>query len=280
MHDDAVKSAIAPVLDQVRDVAGWLWERGWAERNAGNVSIDVTEDLAGHAPGGATIEGPGLRRGPFACAVGQSEVAGRAFLVSGTGVRFRDLAREPRSGTMVVRVDGDAAGYDIEWDPSGGSLRPTSELISHLAVHARLRAVAAPRRVVLHTHPTHLVALNHTLAGAAEVTLNQVLWAMMPEVKVFVPEGVALAPYRTPGSAALAEATTARVAEHRVIVWDKHGCVATERDLVEAFDLLDTLDKAARLYLLCLAAGSVPRGLTADEVDDLGRLAADLGTDP
>ena len=37
---------LGPILHDVREVSGYLWERGWAERNAGNLSIDVTELVA------------------------------------------------------------------------------------------------------------------------------------------------------------------------------------------------------------------------------------------
>ena len=28
---------------QVAEVAGYLWEKGWAERNGGNITINITE---------------------------------------------------------------------------------------------------------------------------------------------------------------------------------------------------------------------------------------------
>lgn len=30
-------------IAEVAEVAGYLWERGWAERNGGNISVNVTE---------------------------------------------------------------------------------------------------------------------------------------------------------------------------------------------------------------------------------------------
>ena len=29
-------------LDEVAEIAGYLWQKGWAERNAGNISINIT----------------------------------------------------------------------------------------------------------------------------------------------------------------------------------------------------------------------------------------------
>ena len=30
-------------IDEVAEVAGYLWEKGWAERNGGNISYNVTD---------------------------------------------------------------------------------------------------------------------------------------------------------------------------------------------------------------------------------------------
>ena len=32
-------------IDQVAEVAGYLWQKGWAERNGGNIVINVTDQL-------------------------------------------------------------------------------------------------------------------------------------------------------------------------------------------------------------------------------------------
>jgi len=106
------------------------------------------------------------------------------------------------------------------------------------------------------------------------------LWSMVPEVRLTVSEGVGVVPYHLPGSRALADATADAVQRRRAVVWDRHGCVAVDRDVVHAFDLIDTLDKAARIYLTCLAANATPRGLSEEELEALGRLAERLGPAP
>ena len=30
-------------LDSVAEVAGYLWQKGWAERNGGNLTLNITE---------------------------------------------------------------------------------------------------------------------------------------------------------------------------------------------------------------------------------------------
>ena len=43
--------ALMAEIDRIAEVAGYLWTKGWAERNGGNISVNVTslltsEDLA------------------------------------------------------------------------------------------------------------------------------------------------------------------------------------------------------------------------------------------
>ena len=37
------RPALAREVNKVAEVAGYLWEKGWAERNGGNITINVTE---------------------------------------------------------------------------------------------------------------------------------------------------------------------------------------------------------------------------------------------
>jgi rhamnulose-1-phosphate aldolase len=247
-----VDDVLAPVLADVRQVAAWMWQRGWVEATAGNLSVDVTDVVAS------------TKSAPVRC-----DTSDLWLLASAAGSRFRTLAREPERGTLLVRIQGDGHVPLTVWDPSGAA-RPTSELPAHLSVHRALRIHAPSRRVVLHAHPTQLLALNHTAVGANESSLNRVLWSVLPEVKLMMPEGVALAPYRRPGSRDLAEACARAVRHHRVVVWDRHGCMVVEDDCASAFDLMDVVDKAARVYLAAAAVGHDPRGLTDEEVGALG----------
>ena len=37
--------ALMAEIDRICEVAGYLWEKGWAERNGGNISVNITELL-------------------------------------------------------------------------------------------------------------------------------------------------------------------------------------------------------------------------------------------
>jgi rhamnulose-1-phosphate aldolase len=256
------------ILRDAQEVAGYLWERGWAERNAGNLSIDVTALVTPVADGFSWIAPQQL---PSAVPA----LGGRIFLVTGTGRRFRDFARDVENNSVLLRLDDDGAGHRrLERESEGPALGPTSELPSHLELHRYLLADGSGLSVVLHTHPTELIALTHMPDCRDGAGLNRALWSVHPEVKVFLPRGVGLVPYTLPGTRELGAATVEVMREgHEVAVWQFHGCLAVGTGASEAFDLIDTVDKAARISLLCRHAGHRPDGLGPEEQAELAELA-------
>ena len=99
---------------------------------------------------------------------------------------------------------------------------------------------------------------------------------MHPEVKVTLPEGVGFAPYCCPGTGELADATIKSLVEKRITVWEKHGVVAIGRDVTEAFDLVDTISKAAEIFFICKMAGMEPEGLNKAQLEELAELSKRL----
>ena len=37
------RPALTYAVNQVAEVAGYLWQKGWAERNGGNITLNITE---------------------------------------------------------------------------------------------------------------------------------------------------------------------------------------------------------------------------------------------
>lgn len=37
------RPALAEEVNKVAEVAGYLWQKGWAERNGGNITVNITE---------------------------------------------------------------------------------------------------------------------------------------------------------------------------------------------------------------------------------------------
>ncbi len=250
------------LIDDTLRVAKLLWERGWAERNAGNISADVTELVS--------QEGTNFDRFPRReMKVPQLELAGRCFFVTATGSRFRDLHQRPEKDLLIIRIANTLDSYHIIWGGESRRSRPTSEFISHLKIHHFLRQNDLPQKVIVHTHATHLIALTHIKQYNHEETINRLLWSMHPEVKMVLPEGVGFSPYCCPGSEELSNATVSALKHHRVVLWEKHGCIAIGNDVFEAFDLIDTVNKSAEVFFICKSAGYEPQGLTDEQLAEL-----------
>jgi rhamnulose-1-phosphate aldolase len=249
------------VLEDIADIAGLISERGWAERNAGNISVDVTDDCR-HRKGR-------LETSKFQTAKKYPELAGRYYLVTATGSRFRDIAKKPKEHVFLARIADELDGYHIVGERDKKVCTPTSEFASHLGIHAYLRRHEPGKKAVLHTHPDCLLALTHMRQYLDEKALNNMLWSMHPEMKIVMPDGVGVVPYGLPGSETLAQATVDVLAKHRMVLWEKHGCVAIGRDVFDAFDLIDTANKSAEVFFLVKSAGCEPEGLSAAQLDEL-----------
>lgn len=270
MMTDRLKSnrQLRALTDSVSEVAGFIWQRGWAEKNAGNISVslkNVFELTASECVSLPHTDLPGV----------YENLAGRCFMVTGTGKRMRDIAREPLMNVLIIRVDEEGKGYHIV-SPSGKelipSLRPTSELSSHLSIHSMNEARQSAHAVVIHTHVSEFCALTQSSDFCDERRLNHLIWSMHPEAKIFIPAGVGFVPYHLPGSEALAMATVEALKKHDIAVWEKHGVFATGDTPDNTFDLIDIIAKSASVFFMSRSAGIVPDGLTDSQIDELGKI--------
>lgn len=155
--------------------------------------------------------------------------------------------------------------------------KPTSELLPHLKVHAVRKGVSDNMdRAVIHTHSPNVIALSIAL-DLDTVKLTRLLWEMHAECIVLFPEGIEFLPWTMPGSGELAEATARAVRMRRAVVWQFHGILAVGRSLDSAFGLIDTVEKAASIYLKAMAAGGIRHKLTTANLE---ALAAKFGLRP
>ena len=112
------RPALKKEVDKVAEVAGYLWQKGWAERNGGNITVNVTE-----------LVDDEIRQMPAISEVKQIGVTlphlkGAYFFCKGTNRRMRDLARWPMENGSIIRILDDCASYVIIAD---NPVNPTSE---------------------------------------------------------------------------------------------------------------------------------------------------------
>ena len=257
------RAALKAEIDKVAEVAGYLWTKGWAERNGGNITINITQWVDEEMR-----ELPAITE-PKPIGTTLPRLKGCWFYCKGTGRRMRDLARRPMENGSIIRILPDCAHYGIVAD---APVAPTSELPSHLSVHDYLLAKGSPYRASLHTHPIELVALTHSPKWMEKDVATRMLWSMIPETKAFCPRGLGMVPYMLPSSVELADATIRAIdQDYDVVMWEKHGVFAVDTDIMSAFDQVDVLNKAAQIYISARNMGFEPDGMTDAQMQELSQ---------
>jgi rhamnulose-1-phosphate aldolase len=250
MAEILLNKELQKIIDDIAEVAQYLWEKGWAERNAGNITVDITELIPKKS-----VELTQFTRIPMEITL--PELAGRYFLVTTTGKRCRDLAKQPEKSLLIVRIADELDGYYILWGGEGAQSRPTSEFLPHLKIHGLLCQSKSPQKAVLHSHPSHLIALT-SMEDFGKDTFNRFLWSTHVAANFFLPEGVGMVPFSLEEKEEMAEITADLLRKHRAVLWEKHGCITTGVNVNEAFDFMDILNKAAEVFLICKSAGFEP----------------------
>jgi len=242
------------LVDSVVGTAGDLWHKGWAERNAGNMSVWIDPAL---------LDGEGRTEGPWQEIGTRVEgVAGGHFLITASGSFMHNLDRAPDECLGVVEVDDAGAAWRKLWGFTSGCA-PTSELYAHLRTHAA-RAHAG-RGAIIHTHPQNLIALTYAMA-LDTTTLTRLLWEMHTECIVVFPEGCGYVKWLLPGSDELARASAEMLERRPMVLWQHHGAVAVGPDLETAFGLIDTAEKAAGIYFKAAVLGPVTHRLSTAQL--------------
>jgi rhamnulose-1-phosphate aldolase len=254
------RPALAGQIAEVAEVAGYLWQKGWAERNGGNITLNITDFADDEIRNMRAVSGiiPLGRMFP--------NLKGCYFYCKGTNLRMRDLARRPMDNGSIIRILDDCSNYVIVADKP---VKPTSELASHLSMHNYLLGKGSNYKAALHTHPIDLVAMSHNPKFREKDVLSNLLWSMIPETRAFCPRGLGIIPYAMPSSFELADATIRELDEYDVVLWEKHGVCAVGENILETFDMIDTLSKSAQIYLTAKSMGFEPEGLTEQQMNEM-----------
>lgn len=254
------RPSLAAEIDRIAEVAGYLWQKGWAERNGGNIVVNVSE-YADEQMRSMVAIGERLSIG-----VKLPAIKGNFYYCKGTNRRMRDLAHRPMDNGCIIRICDDCEHYEIIAD---NPIRPTSELSSHLSVHNYLKESGSSYKATVHTHPIELVAMSHNEKYLNQDYLNKLLWSMIPETLVFAPLGLGVCRYEMPGSTKLAAALEEVIKDYDVVLWEKHGVFAAGTDVMDAFDQIDVLNKSANIFMCARNMGFEPDGMTDKAMEDI-----------
>lgn len=248
------------VLESISAAGRRLNDIGAVEAGAGNISaaFDWDVDLSDYFPQQEEIELPFL----------SPALAGYTVLVTGSGCRLRDLARNPRNnlGAVVVHKGGETG--TLHFRRKGNFGRPTSEFNSHLAVHEdQISARGIPFHSVIHAQPPRLVMLSHIPTYASTQAINEAVLRWEPETIVQLREGVGFLPFMIPGSDELMRANVEGLREYQIVLWAKHGVMArSDTSPLRACDRIEYAETGAMYEFMNLQVGGIGQGLTTDEL--------------
>jgi len=160
---------------------------------------------------------------------------GQTCWVTGAGTWLDRLA--PKDFTEINLEDG---------LPRGGEIAPSTELALHVATYRMRPDVNA----IVHLHPQVAVLLDALGEPIRLITTDH----------SFYLRRVARVPFYPPGTAALAEAAAAAVADGtNCVILANHGCSALGADIAMAHRRASNLEEAARLtYRALLLTGGLP----------------------
>jgi rhamnulose-1-phosphate aldolase len=229
-------------VQELIDTAFNMYRLGWDERNGGNISYLVHSNEVNMFPDSK------LEKRIIPVDFDISELKGDYFLITGSGKYFKNVKKAPKDNIGLIKVNDDGKSISILWGLENNAI-PTSELPTHLMSHIARRKVDNKQRVVIHSHPTHLIAMSfvHKLN---EKKFTKCLWQMISECLVVFPDGISIVPWMVPGTVELGEKSAEKLNETRLVLWPHHGIFGVGNTLDETFGLIETAEKAAQIWML------------------------------
>ena len=232
----------APFVEEMRKTTANMYRLGWDERTGGNISYMLDEAEVGEYLDLNNV----IRTVPLG--FDATPIAGKIFIVTGTGKYFKNVEVDPENNLGIIRIAKDGTTAELLWGYADGG-RFTSELPAHLMSHIARMEKDPENRVIMHAHPTYTLAMNH-IHELDEQKLTHTLWEMCTECIVVFPDGVGVLPWMLCGTNEIGEATAEKMKEFRLVVWGMHGIYGAGKTMDETFGLIETVEKAAQIYML------------------------------
>ncbi len=222
-------------FDRIKIIARIMSENNWAEANAGNISINITDI---HGNNKLNKRQKIKFRNPY------KNTYGQVLLITQSGKRMRDIALNPEEHITIIRL------YKNYFEILNNTKNmPSSELISHIAIHDYFVKSKSNNKVIIHSHPTEIIALSHIEKYASSKKIIELLNNMHTEIKMLLPNGIGFIRELTPGSSELAKETLKIIKKYDICIWQKHGCISIGKDIDSAFDKIEIVNKSASIFL-------------------------------
>lgn len=232
----------APFVKEMQKITANMYRLGWDERNGGNISYMLSEEEVKKYLDVSCV----LRT--ISIGFNAKELVGKYFIVTGTGKYFKNVADDPETNLGIIKITDDGNSAQLLWGYKDGG-KFTSELPAHLMSHTARLKVDPGNRVIMHCHPTYTLAMNY-VHELDEKRFTHTLWEMCTECIVVFPDGIGVLPWMLCGTNSIGEATAEKMKEFRLVIWGMHGIYGAGKTIDETFGLIETVEKAAQIYML------------------------------
>lgn len=260
MMDHNTHPGLSELLEELGSAGYRMEKMGASEGGAGNLSVFVGWELE---PGDTFP-----LRSEISLPVEIPELAGKAFLVTGSGQRLGEVHDRPETHVGFVRVLPGGKTAELFRARGCQFTRLTTEFNSHITLHYdQALRTGCDFHAVIHAQPPNLTFLSHIPRYRDAQLLNLHLLRWQPETIVFMPEGLGVVPFGIPGSEQLRAATRPLAQKHRMVVWAQHGVIVRSADsLGKAADLVEYIETSARYEYMDLLSGGQADGLSVEQL--------------
>ena len=104
----------APFIVEMKKITANMYRQGWDERNGGNISCLLDEDLVKEFLDTNNV----IRTIPTG--FDASELVGKIFIVTGTGKYFKNIEDDPETNLGIVRISSDGTTAELLWGYKDG----------------------------------------------------------------------------------------------------------------------------------------------------------------
>lgn len=161
----------------------------------------------------------------------------------------------PTGVSKFVLRPADMVIVDLAGRQLNGHRKMTSEVSMHLAIYRHRADVTA----VVHSHPPIATAFACVGRGLDEMLCQEAVMTLGV---------VPLATYAATGTEAVAASLAPFIPDHDAILLANHGAVSCGRNLLEAFQRMETVEHLAHITLVAHQLGA-PRTLEHEQIRQL-----------
>ena len=133
---------------------------------------------------------------------------------------------------------------DFEGNNVEGELKPSMETMLHVEIYKKRKNVNA----IIHAHPPYSSVLAVT---------GQEIPCILDDQVIFLGGLIKVAPYAPAGSRRLVENVIYSLEDKNAVIMANHGSLSVGKDMIEAFNNCEILEKTAKIYIHALTIGQV-----------------------